>query len=309
MSELRHSIKTVARKTGLTPHVIRVWERRYKAVEPARTGTNRRLYSDHDVERLGLLKQATQAGHNISNVAGLSTEQLLRISAEAALSIPHVANNADAPEKLIEQCLDAVKALNTHQFEEVLTRGILALGQHGVLERVIGPLTQMIGDLWRDGTIMASHEHFASAAIRNFLGRNSKPFVPMGHSPTLIVGTPSGQLHELGAVMVAAAASDLGWRVVYLGPSLPAAEIASAALQNQARAVALSIVYPEDDPNLPQELEQIRRYLPAQTELFVGGRAAEAYSGTLDRLKVNRVTGLKDFYARLESLRVGPVAR
>jgi methanogenic corrinoid protein MtbC1 len=108
------------------------------------------------------------------------------------------------------------------------------------LEKVIGVLAQRVGDLWRAGEILAAHEHFASAAIRGFLGRNARPFAPGSNLPTLVVGTPSGQLHELGAVMVAAGANDLGWRVVYLGPSLPAGELAAAAAQNQARAVALS---------------------------------------------------------------------
>ena len=84
MAEIRHSIKAVSRKTGLSAHVIRVWERRYKAVQPSRTGTNRRLYSEADVERLGLLKQATQAGHSIGTIADLPVDRLMKIAAEAA---------------------------------------------------------------------------------------------------------------------------------------------------------------------------------------------------------------------------------
>ena len=113
------------------------------------------------------------------------------------------------------------------------------------------------------------------------------------------------KLHELGAVMVAAAANDLGWRVVYLGPSLPAAEIAGVAAQNHARAVALSIVYPEDDPRLGPELEALRAYLPAEIALLVGGRAAEGYSETLGKVGALRPNDFKDLYRHLGKLRAG----
>ena len=61
-----HSIKIVAQRTGLSSHVIRVWERRYDAVSPRRTETNRRLYSDGDIERLKLLGEATEIGHTLA---------------------------------------------------------------------------------------------------------------------------------------------------------------------------------------------------------------------------------------------------
>ena len=80
----------------------------------------------------------------------------------------------------------------------------------------------------------------------------------------LVVATPAGQIHELGALLVGAAAANLGWHVTYLGASLPAAEIAGAARQNRARAVALSLVYPEDDPRLEGELTRLRESLPPE---------------------------------------------
>ena len=75
--------------------------------------------------------------------------------------------------------------------------------------------------------------------------------------------------------MAAAAANDLGWRVIYLGTSLPALEIAGAVVRNQARALALSIVFPADDPALPGELETLRKTFPIDVKLIAGGRAAE----------------------------------
>ena len=69
----------VARRTGLSAHVIRIWEKRYGAVKPERTPTNRRVYSEDQIERLDLLCRVTQAGHSIGHVAKLPTESLRKL--------------------------------------------------------------------------------------------------------------------------------------------------------------------------------------------------------------------------------------
>jgi methanogenic corrinoid protein MtbC1 len=119
----------------------------------------------------------------------------------------------------------------------------------------------------------------------------------------MVVTTPAGQLHELGALVVAAAAASEGWRATYLGPNLPAEEIAGAAEQNEAKAVALSIIYPADDPRQGYELEKLRRYLRDGVVLFVGGRATESYRKTLDAIGAVRSANIPNFRAALKTLR------
>lgn len=305
MSEVQHSIKFAARKSGLSAHVIRVWERRYQAVSPDRTDTNRRRYSDTEIERLTLLRTVTHAGHSIGTVAKLPVAKLRELAAEVApLALPAKKLTSVAPPQAVELALAAIEKLNSTELEAVLGLAAVAFGQHGLLERVIAPLAHRIGELWRDGTITAAHEHFASAVIRNYLLQTSKAYAANGAAPVLVVGTPAGQLHELGAVMVAAAANDLGWRVIYLGPSLPAVEIAGAAIQNKARAVAMSIVFPDDDPNLAQELQRLRQHLPPEIKLLTGGRAADSYAAILEKLEAVRVKDLSALYLLLEQMRL-----
>ena len=143
-------------------------------------------------------------------------------------------------------------------------------------------MAHKIGELWRAGEITAAHEHFATAAIKVFVGQLTKTYLTSIDAPNIIVATPAGQLHELGAVIVASAASHLGWQTTYLGPSLPAAEIAGAAAQNKSKVIALSIVYPCDDPALPDELKQLGKLAPDSAQILVGGRAASGYQDTLD---------------------------
>ena len=76
-----------------------------------------------------------------------------------------------------------------------------------------------------------------------------------------MITTPTGQLHELGALMVAALVSVDGWLPVYLGPNTPADEIVACAMQSGARTVSLSLTYPADDPLIPTELHASDRSL------------------------------------------------
>lgn len=303
--EVQHSIKFAARKSGLSPHVIRVWEKRYDAVSPNRTDTNRRRYSDAEIERLSLLHAATLAGHSIGSIARLPIEKLRELVGDAPPPTATESGDEENVTPLVNEAVAAVLDHNSTKLESILSRAAVQLGSHGLLERTIGPLAHRVGDLWQNGTITAAHEHFASAVIRNFLIRHSKPYAMSGTTPTIVVATPAGQIHELGAVMVAAAANDMGWRVIYLGTSLPALEIAGAVMRNQARALALSIVFPGDDPNLPNELETLRQNVPTSVKLIAGGRAAEGYAKVLEQCGFVRNKNLKEFYSVLEDLRQG----
>ena len=306
MANAHHSIKVVSRRTGLSPHVIRIWEKRYGAVEPERSQTNRRLYSDSEIERLGFLRLATAAGHSIGNIARLPLARLKLLVAKANGSEPiaRAAKHAASPAQTFhDSCLAAVKNLDGRLFDETLQGAVVALGNQGLLRQVVAPLAQTIGELWRAGVVSAAHEHFLSSGLKVFLGHLSGQFPVPANAPRIIIATPAGQLHELGAVIVNAAAAQVGWHTTYLGASLPAAEIAGAAVQNRALAVALSVVYPEDDPDLPQEFTNLRRFLPAETKILVGGRAAPAYLETLMRIGAVFTESIDEFCHQLDDLR------
>jgi DNA-binding transcriptional MerR regulator/methylmalonyl-CoA mutase cobalamin-binding subunit len=305
MPDAQYPIQLVSRLTGLSAHVIRIWEQRYRAVEPHRTPTNRRLYSQRDIDRLNLLREVTHAGHSIGQIAQLPTDKLGKLVAASSRSQAPARALAPAPSagSFIDEGVAAIKTLDAHALDETLKRGATVLGALGLLQHVVAPLTQTIGDLWRQGTLTAAHEHFATAVIRVFLGNAAKPFGPMDHAPVLVVATPTGQVHELGALLVGATAANLGWRVTYLGASLPAAEIAGAAQQRQARVVALSLVYPEDDPDLASELARLRDCLPAEIRLLAGGRAMPAYRDALEKVGALPIENLAQLGSTLDDLR------
>jgi methanogenic corrinoid protein MtbC1 len=275
-------------------------------VAPQRTDTNRRLYAESDIERLSLLRVLAHDGHGIGQVARLPLERLRKLAAEAErpgrVAGPGRTGSKSTP-TLLEECIVAVTGLNAAALEALFRRAELELGIQGLLQRVIAPLVQATGDLWRAGSIMAAHEHFATAVIRTFLGNATKTIAAAASGPMILVATPAGQIKELGAMLAGASAANLGWRVTYLGANLPAAEIAGLARLHQARAVALSLVYPDDDPLLAGELKKLRSLLPSEIPLIVGGRAMPAYRSTLDEIGAASVEDLAGFCAVLDGLR------
>ena len=306
MSDL-HPIKVVARRTGLSPHVIRAWEKRYKAVTPRRTATNRRVYTSEDIERLILLRRATLAGRSIGQTATIPTEELRQLVDEDELAqsqapTPTPRVSARGGNETTAQALRAIENLDADALRIALERASINMSKPALVEQVVSPLLERIGDEWREGNLRMASEHLASATLRTFLGNLNGAFPVMADSPRLLVTTPAGQLHELGALIAATAAATEGWHITYLGPSLPAEEIAAAAQSNKSRAIALSIVLP-DDAHLKNELGRLGQLLPDNVALLVGGRAASHYSDTLREIGAVRLQDLKGFRTELDSLR------
>ena len=137
----KHPIKVVARRTGLTPDVIRVWERRYHAVEPERSSGSRRLYSDEQVERLRL---ATLAGRRISELAPLGTEELEQIvqNDQTAASAAAALTPARPPVHeghIQEACMQAVRDLDARSLTQALAQGTVELSPHQFIEQLLLP--------------------------------------------------------------------------------------------------------------------------------------------------------------------------
>lgn len=286
MKKPGYPIRLVSRRTGLSAHVIRAWEKRYGAVDPNRSGTNRRLYTEEDVERLMLLKRATDLGHSISQIARLPTDQLRALLPALLPTAQGPAQSAplEQPEVLLKDCLEALEMFDSQGLDNVLARASVALSQPVLIESLLVPFLERVGELWRSGHLRVSHEHLATASVRTLLGALRESFqVPAG-APTLIATTPVGQFHELGALIVSLVGAAQGWRTVYLGCNTPAAEIAAAAARSRARLVALSINYPPDDPALDKELRLLRKHLSNEISILAGGRSASAYRHTLEEI-------------------------
>lgn len=312
----KYSMKVVSMRTGLTDHAIRAWERRYNAVSPKRDSNNRRYYTEEDIERLILLKKATDAGFGISQVVKSTDEELQNlITSMNVIDLPvkkyDSSNNSGTVvkettfESYVEGFMKSLEQMDSKTLENILMQAETDYGMNSVIENVIVPLMEEIGEGWRKGTLRISHEHLASHVIRTFLGGILAGSKNIPGAPNVMVTTPADQWHDIGALITAVTAASEGWNVTYLGANLPSEEIAGAVKLNNCRALILSIVYPEDDPVLVQEIRKLRRILPENVCIIVGGRASKSYTKVLNEINAITVDSLYKIRTALESLRSG----
>ncbi|MFT5367478.1 MAG: methanogenic corrinoid protein MtbC1 [Candidatus Latescibacterota bacterium] len=304
-SALKHPIKAVAQRTGLSTHVIRVWEKRYHAVTPKRTDTNRRLYSNEDIDRLQLLKSAIEGGHSIGQIANLSEEVLCELIAQSEVAPQNMGNTEtdEAFETYVQKAIQATKDFDAHTLHNILGQTAVKFSQPLLIEHVVTPFMHQVGDLWHQGHLRIAHEHLASSVTRAFLENLSTSYTISTSAPNIIVTTPTGQLHELGATIVSTIASANGWQVTYLGASLPAEEIALAATQKPTKAIALSLVYPADDPNLRSELIKLKQNLPDNMPLLIGGCVANHYREIIQEIGAIEIPNISVLQQQLARLR------
>jgi DNA-binding transcriptional MerR regulator/methylmalonyl-CoA mutase cobalamin-binding subunit len=305
-NERRFPIKTVSKLTGLSTHAIRAWEKRYQLVKPFRTETNRRLYSEDDIGYLKLLHKATRAGHSIGSIADMDRNALRSLIGKEdkqneAVGLSSAASQRDGVAAYLEDAIQALINFDDMKLENILMNASVELTQPVLIDDFVIQLLEKIGELWRDGTIRIMHEHLATEVIGSFLTNLRRSYRPDPKAPVLVVCTPSGQVHEMGALTIALIAASEGWRVVYLGPDLPVVEMAAAVLKDNARAVALSITHTSIDFRLNQDLQKLPDMLPSNVQIIIGGRGAGNYQTNSDRSSLTWIKNFDQFREFLSS--------
>jgi MerR family transcriptional regulator, light-induced transcriptional regulator len=296
----RYPVRLVALRTGLTPHVLRAWERRYAVVSPTRTEGGQRLYSDLDIERLLRLRRLTERGHAIGRIASLPLPELQRLEDETPVETVEVASE-DAAEAATA-ALHATRRLDAVEVQAVLERAAVTLGVPVFLDQVVSPLLERIGEGWSERSVSVAQEHMASAVIRRVLGWLLRVYEARNGAPRLVVATPPHHAHELGALMAAASAAAEGWSVTYLGPDLPVADLVSAVGLSGARAVAISAVHQAQDADLLGALRDTRARLPDDVTLLVGGAGALRIRAEAEAVGARVIETLAEFRTLLPRL-------
>ncbi len=269
-------LRVASRLTGLSPELLRAWERRYGIVEPVRTPGGTRRYSAEDVERLQLAKAAVDAGHRIGQLAGLSAEEL---RARATPAMPE--ERAELQPILAEfERMDAAAA------GRLLSQRLLALGPVAFARQVALPLSREIGDRWAAQQLSVSVEHLATGVLRSMLGAALQPTAVSELGPRIVFATPSGESHEIGLQAAALTALGAGACPVYLGADLPVDDIAASTRSVGAPAVAMSLVAIAPS-RAAKAVEELLDALPANVHLWLGGAAAQgACPADDDRVRV-----------------------
>jgi DNA-binding transcriptional MerR regulator len=302
----RHPIGVVAERTGLSQDLLRVWERRYRAVEPSRTLDGQRVYSDADVERLRLLRRATKAGRSIRQVAPLTTDELASLVRDDEAARQQLTRGAEGgvietAREDVDRALELARGVNAPHLESFLRRVAAALGIPVFLDGLAAPFLRRMADEREGGRLTQVQERVATATIQRVLEGAIQFLGAPAYAPNLLLATPSGEQKVMGSVLTAAAAAAAGWRVTNLGTDLPATEIADAAQAVEARLVAVNIVNAADGDRVVAELRVLRSRLPVSVPLLAGGSGALALAPELRSLGIHVVADLSELRAALRA--------
>jgi len=261
---MTYSLGAACRFTGLSPELVRAWERRHAVVQPIRTAGGTRRYRVADIERLQLLASAVASGHRIGKVAQLDDDALRALGA---------GSTAQTSSDRTEEVLAAAEALDAAETQRLLSTQLSTLGPVRFANELAIPLLEEIGSRWTDGRFGIGPEHLTSGILRSLLGSSLQPSAASRQGPTILFATPSGERHELGILMAALVAMAAGANPVYLGIELPVDDVLTAVETSGATAVATSVVTLEGDSAL-RTLRAMRLGLDPRVSLWVGGLGA-----------------------------------
>ena len=158
----QYSIRDLEKLTGIKAHTIRIWEKRYNAVEPKRTKTNIRYYSDDDLKKLLNISILHRHGVKISKIMQKTDEEL-------GHAIEEICETHNETESQIEGLVVAMIELDESKFEKLFTNSIIRFGFEKTLLNIIYPFLEKVGILWQVGNIYPAQEHFISNLIRQKL--------------------------------------------------------------------------------------------------------------------------------------------
>ncbi len=236
---IQYSIKDLEQLTGIKAHTIRIWEKRYQLIEPERTSTNIRFYSDKDLKKLLNVSILNRNGLKISNIVTMCNDEIN----ERIMEISETSHDSD---NQIEQLIVSMIELDEHRFERILSTSVIKIGFDDTVVRLLYPFFEKIGILWQIGTIYPAQEHFVSNLLRQKLiiaidgqSGNAKP-----DAKCFLIFLPSNEWHELGLLFFNYLIKKAGFKVIYLGQSVPFEDLLEVAGKHKIDYLFTSITTP-----------------------------------------------------------------
>ena len=301
-----YPIRAVSRLTGISVDLLRVWERRYRAVEPARSGRGR-VYSDADVCRLGKLRRLVDSGYSIGHIAGLSDAELELLGEKHHAARADAGRDAFAGARTVSADLSkltrAVEQYDAFGLDRELGRLAALLPAKELAREVVQPLMCWIGEQWERGSLGIAQEHLASMALRNLIGSLVRMPVRSSRDTVVLFATPSGQHHEFGVMCSALIAASAGVSGVFIGADVPSVDIVRAAKATGAHAVVLGVVVACAEHDSLEDVSDVVAGLGEGVEVWVGGCKDDTLREALKSLDLSYIADFDEFERHL--VRIG----
>jgi DNA-binding transcriptional MerR regulator len=230
-------IGQLAKRTGVSPELLRAWEQRYGLLQPTRTAGGFRLYSAADEARVQGMQSLVAGGLAAAQAARLllsDDEPAPRSVSTSAATLEDAAGNLTASLDRLDEL-----AANT-----ALDRLFAGYTVETVLRDAVIPYLHRLGDRWEAGEVSVAQEHFGSNLLRGRLLGLAQGW-GQGQGPGAILACVPGEQHELGLLAFGVALRRRGWRITYLGSDSPIGAVADISRSLLPAVVVLLSMNPE----------------------------------------------------------------
>lgn len=273
----KYSIKELEKLSGIKAHTIRIWEKRHKIIQPSRTTTNIRFYSDDDLKKIINVSLLNNSGIKISHIADMSMAEMNR----KVLEISEVKSDTSV---YIDQLILAMIDMEEEAFEKVLSTIILRYGFERTVTEIIYPFLEKIGILWQAEHITPAHEHFMSNLIRQkIIVAIDGLQIPSKAAKKVVLFLPEGEMHELGLLFNHYLTRMLGYRTYYLGQNVPHEDLVSVVKTHQPQILITSLISPMK--NREQYFEKLSHDFPAAVIYASGMQTLHLKNTTIHNIR------------------------
>jgi MerR family transcriptional regulator, light-induced transcriptional regulator len=255
-------IGELAKRTGVSPELLRAWEQRYGLLQPTRTPGGFRLYSAADEGRVQRMQSLVSGG--------LAAAQAARLILSGGEPAPRtVSASATILEEEAGSLTVSLDRLDEQAANSALDRLFAAYTVETVLQDVVLPYLHRLGERWEAGQVSVAQEHFASNLLRGRLLGLAQGW-GQGQGPLAILACVPGEQHELGLLVFGVALRRRGWRITYLGTDSPIDAVADIARSLRPTVVVLLSINPDNFLHHARQIEQLAN----QVQVMIAGMGA-----------------------------------
>jgi DNA-binding transcriptional MerR regulator len=261
-----YSIKDLERISGIKAHTIRIWEQRYNIINPNRSDTNIRNYSDEDLKSILNIGILNNSGYKISKIAQMHRDEI-------TASVLEITNNNFDANVQIDNLIIAMAEMDEDRFEKFLSANIIRSGFEKTLIEIVHPFMVKVAVLWITNSINPAQEHFISNLVRQKLIAAIDGVThsrDMHNAPKCLLYLPENELHEINLLFANLILKKQGFKTIYLGQSVPYADIKMVCDLHKPAYIMTVITCSFADMSVEDYVNQLNSDFPEQKILVSG---------------------------------------
>ncbi|TRX57552.1 MerR family transcriptional regulator [Fulvivirga sp. M361] len=262
-----YSIKELEKLSGIKAHTIRIWEKRHQIIDPKRTDTNIRFYSDDDLKKILNVSILNNNGYKISYIADLSIKELTN-------TVKQLSEEKTDAALFIDQLTICMIDFDEVGFEKKLAGFILKIGFERTLLEIIYPFLTKIGVLWLSGNISPIQEHFITNLIRQkiIVAIDGLDVKTDENAKKVAFFLPENEMHEIGLLFFHYLLKKLKFKTYYLGQYVPFDDLVKSVEIIQPDMMVASISYSPSARQLNQFLKNLAETFNG-TDIYITGQS------------------------------------